>query len=525
MGFGIIGTAHLGAPRRVHGDYDYLVTGGMGFIGRHTIAELRRQHPQARIVSLDNLATAQQDRTDPLTEFVAGDVADTSLVNHLVSRCKTAVIHLAADSRVLPSLHDPAKVLDTARTNIIGTANILAAMTKTIDPLTLVYAGSSTAYGDTSVPQTETDLPSVKSPYAATKLAGELLIRSFAVTFGLDAVVLRYFQVYGPGQPTEGAYALVTGVFMRQYAAGQPLTIEGDGTQTRDFVHVADVARANVAALGLRSSGGLPINIGSGQMHSVAELADLISLNQVHVPARRIDLAATCADITAAKSLLGWEPEIKFADGIHAMLATLGAQRREETSGHDMRPGPYLAPKPDPADPCHRGQCYSLLRHCIELCEPGYGLEFGVQTGHSLELIARRLYGVGFDSFNGLPEPWGPYPKGMFAHHPPAIPNTRIVVGWFADTLPTFDFTTVQPLRLIHIDCDLYSSTKTVLEHLGPHLAPGTILVFDEYLYDWPPNEARGGDEQRAWRDFTQTHPVRWKVIGHAAGAWAIQVA
>jgi nucleoside-diphosphate-sugar epimerase len=313
---------------------DYLVTGGMGFIGRHTIAALKVAHPGAGIVCLDNLSLSEE--TDLGVEFIKGDVRDQPLVNRLVGDCRRGIVHLAADSRVLPSLANPALVVDSAGSNVIGTANILAAIAKVDRKLGFVYAGSSTAYGNSSVPQksggteavlrppdylqSETDLPSVQSPYSATKLAGEMLVRSFVVTFGIQATVLRYFQVYGPGQPTTGAYALVTGIFLRQFAAGEPLTIEGDGSQSRDFVHVTDVARANVLALD-KDSQGLPINIGSGETHTIKWLADYISLNQVHLPARKIDLKATHADIARAKNVLGWTPTIDIRKGIAQMIA------------------------------------------------------------------------------------------------------------------------------------------------------------------------------------------------------------
>ena len=295
---------------------DYLVTGGMGFIGRHTISALKSAHPDAEIVCLDNLSLSEE--ADLGVEFIKGDVRDQPLVTDLVNKCRRGIVHLAADSRVLPSLADPALVLGSAESNVIGTANILAAIAKGDRKPGFVYAGSSTAYGNNPVPQTEKDLPSVESPYSATKLCGELLIRSFAVTFGIQATTLRYFQVYGPGQPMTGAYALVTGIFLRQLKAGEPLTIEGDGTQSRDFVHVTDVAKANVAALE-KDSQGLPINIGSGETHTIKELADLISPNQTHLPPRRIDLKATQADIRLAEEILGWTPAVSFRDGVEAM--------------------------------------------------------------------------------------------------------------------------------------------------------------------------------------------------------------
>lgn len=151
-------------------------------------------------------------------------------------------------------------------------------------------------------------------------------------------------------------------------------------------------------------------------------------------------------------------------------------------------------------------------------------MEFGVQTGHSLEIITERLAAVGFDSFEGLPEEWGPFEKGAFAHQPPAVAGATLVNGWFSDTLPAFDFAAVDPLRLVHIDCDLYSSTKTVLKHLGPYLTAGVYLVFDEFLEGWPPNEHLGGEEQRAWREYADETQIEWDVVGHAGGAWSIQI-
>lgn len=297
---------------------DYLVTGGMGFIGRHTISALRAKYPEAGIVCLDNLSLS--DEVDLGVEFIKGDVRDAALIQQLVGECRCGVIHLAADSRVLPSLTDPKLIFDSVQSNVTGTANILAAL---VDKgLGFVYAGSSTAYGNRFIPQHESLLPDIQSPYAATKLAGELLVRSFVRTFDIRATVLRYFQVYGPGQPTTGAYALVTGIFLRQFASGEPLTIEGDGNQTRDFVHVTDVARANVMALRIDTH-GLPINIGSGEAHSVQELADLISPHQKSLPPRKIDLKATCADIDLARNILGWQPSVSFRDGIADMLSSV----------------------------------------------------------------------------------------------------------------------------------------------------------------------------------------------------------
>ena len=297
---------------------DFLVTGGMGFIGRATIKELIRRYPESQITCLDNLSLSEFSDLGEQVEFVQGDVRNFDLVKELVDRCKIGIVHLAADSRVLPSLAEPYLVIESTQSNVLGTANVLVAITKAKFKPSLVYAGSSTAYGEVAIPHREDKLPSIQSPYSATKLAGELLVRSFVLTFGVKATVLRYFQVYGPGQPSSGAYALVTGIFIRQFKEGAPLTIEGDGLQTRDFVHVRDVARANVLGLSFDSM-GQPINIGSGKAFSIQELADMISSNQVHRPARRIDLKDTLADTSLAERLLGWKAEIDLAAGIEEL--------------------------------------------------------------------------------------------------------------------------------------------------------------------------------------------------------------
>lgn len=162
------------------------------------------------------------------------------------------------------------------------------------------------------------------------------------------------------------------------------------------------------------------------------------------------------------------------------------------------------------------------LDHVLDLVAGGVALEFGVGSGKSLRRIATHMPVIGFDSWQGLPETWeaGRFDKGTFKCDPPTVPNTRLVEGLYADTLPTFDFEDYD-IRLVHIDCDLYTSTMTVLEHVTPHLHAGCFIVFDEY---------HGFDrcvqhEQQAFRDFTKTSPLRWTVLGHGPEQWAIQVA
>lgn len=174
--------------------------------------------------------------------------------------------------------------------------------------------------------------------------------------------------------------------------------------------------------------------------------------------------------------------------------------------------GPFIAP-------VNGG--YTLLQHILDLEPQGWALEFGVEKGLSLGMIAKHMPAVGFDSFKGLPEDWRRgYPKGSLAHKPPIVPNSRLVIGLFADTLPLFDFATVNPIGLVHIDSDLYSSAATVLEYVGPHMNSGCYIVFDEF-HGYPECDQH---EQRAWREFIERTGMPYKVIGHSDMQYAVQV-
>ncbi|ATN88710.1 glycosyltransferase [Mycobacterium phage Demsculpinboyz] len=165
-------------------------------------------------------------------------------------------------------------------------------------------------------------------------------------------------------------------------------------------------------------------------------------------------------------------------------------------------------------------QMTSTLQHALSLQPKGTALEFGVGQGKTLRMIAQQMPVVGFDSFQGLPDDWEPgrFEKGHFACEPPQVDNATLVVGLFEDTLPTFTFP--DDIGLVHIDCDLYSSTMTVLNHLEPHLRPGCILVFDEYH-----GAQRCVDhEQRAFRECAERTGIKWTVIGHGPEQWSIRL-
>ena len=209
--------------------------------------------------------------------------------------------------------------IETNEVNVGGTLNVLIAA-KEGGVKRVIYSASSSAYGDQKVlPFVETMTPNPKSPYGLQKYVGELYTRVWSEVYELETVSLRYFNVYGPRLNPDGAYALAIGKFLRQRKEGKPLTIWGDGTQTRDFTHVRDVVQANLLAAESKKVGkGEVLNIGAGRNFSVNQLAEFIGGPVVHEPPR-IEPHDTCADSSLAKRLLGWKPEIKLEEGIEEL--------------------------------------------------------------------------------------------------------------------------------------------------------------------------------------------------------------
>lgn len=297
-----------------------LVTGGAGFIGSHVCEELLKRGYQVRVV--DNLVTGHKNflPEDPNMEFVQGDITDFDICDS-VCEGVTAVFHLAAMSKVLPSLANLDMIDFCTTNNVVGTQNILKAAKKH-NVEKLVYSASSTYYGNTPPPHNENMLPACQTPYALTKYIGEQYCSLFDSLYGLNTISLRYFQVCGPRQPTNGQYAVVTGIFLRQKMMGQPLTIHGDGSQKRDFVHVKDVALANIKAYESYAH-NLVVNIGTGKSHSIKELADMISPHQVFVQSKRkVDLIETRADIALCQNLFNWSPKTSIHEIVQEMQLT-----------------------------------------------------------------------------------------------------------------------------------------------------------------------------------------------------------
>lgn len=287
-----------------------VVTGGAGFIGSHLATALLAEGYVVAVV--DNLSGGKKENVPKGAEFFELDVNDTEALTTVMSGADF-VFHLAALPRVQFSIEHP---IETNRANVDGTVSVLKAA-QDAGVKRVIFSASSSAYGDQAVMPLTEDMPaSPKSPYGLHKYIGELYCRIFSEVYGLPTVSLRYFNVYGPGADPEGAYALVIAKFLKQRALGGPMTITGDGKQTRDFTHVRDVVRANMLAAQSEQVGkGEVINIGAGNNASVNKIAELIGGPVEHI-APRLGPHDTLADNSRARKLLNWEPTVSLSEGI-----------------------------------------------------------------------------------------------------------------------------------------------------------------------------------------------------------------
>jgi UDP-glucose 4-epimerase len=295
-----------------------LVTGGAGFIGSHLIDRLLAQGRAVR--ALDNftvgrLANLDQHKGNPRLEIIEGDVADRDAVAAAASGVDR-VFHLAARADIVPSIQEPEAYF---RSNVDGTFCVVEAARKH-RVKRFVYVASSSCYGiPNQYPTPETAAADARYPYALTKYLGEQLVMHWAKVYRLPAVSVRLFNVYGPRARTSGTYGAVFGVFLAQLLAREPLTIVGDGRQTRDFTFVSDVVDALLAAAESDKVGEI-YNVGSGQPVSINELVRLLgSPPSVYIPKRPGEPDCTWADISKIRREIGWEPKVAFADGVRIM--------------------------------------------------------------------------------------------------------------------------------------------------------------------------------------------------------------
>jgi UDP-glucose 4-epimerase len=281
-----------------------VVTGGEGFIGTHLVEALTREGFD--VVSVDIKSGLDILDTSKLTEIFSG---------------ASYVFHTAALPRVQYSIEYPQQ---TSNTNVEGTLSVLVAA-RDAGVKRVVYSASSSAYGDQKVMPLREDMRANPiSPYALQKYIGELYCKLFSDVYNLSTVSLRYFNVYGPGADPNGAYALAIAKFLKQRQDNTPITITGDGTQTRDFTHVRDVVRANMlAAMSDRVGKGEVMNIGAGRGVSINEIAALVGGPVEHI-APRLEPHDTLADSSLARELLGFEPTVTIEDGIAELKSLAG---------------------------------------------------------------------------------------------------------------------------------------------------------------------------------------------------------
>ena len=269
---------------------------------------------------MDDLSGGVLEKIPSKATFHKVDICDTEELKKIFAG-SSYVFHLAARPRVPYSIDFPQ---ESHRAKADGTLSVLVAA-RDAKVGRVVYSASSSAYGEQkTMPQPETLQPKPVHPYGLQKLIGEEYSRVFYDIYGLQTVSLRYFNVYGPKLNPDGAYALVIGIFLKQKQQGNPLTITGDGEQTRDFTHVRDVVRANILAAKSDKVGhGEVINIGAGRNITINYLASLFGGEKRYIPPRP-EAHDSLADITKAKTLLLWQPEVKLEDGIEELKGEFG---------------------------------------------------------------------------------------------------------------------------------------------------------------------------------------------------------
>ena len=304
----------------------YLVTGGAGFIGSNIVEELVKQGRQVRV--LDNYATGKRENLDAFRdriEVIEGDVRSPFAVMEAVQGCNY-ILHQAALPSVPRSVKDP---LTTNEVNVVGTLNVLkAALACGVKKM--VYASSSSVYGNSAVlPKSEDMPPHPLSPYAVSKLAGENYCETFSSLYGLPIVVLRYFNVFGPRQDPASQYSAVIPKFLAAIRVGRPPVVFGDGTQSRDFCHVDNVIRANLAACLTETGNFLIANVAPGKRYTLNEMIDMMNrimgrdVKPMYDKPRLGDVRHSLASVERLKDVLGVRELIGLEEGLSKLCRTM----------------------------------------------------------------------------------------------------------------------------------------------------------------------------------------------------------
>jgi len=288
-----------------------VVTGGCGFIGSHLVDLLINSNYEVVVIDDKSSISNEIFYVNKSAKYYTYSITDENIPHEEIFKDAVYVFHLAAESRIGPSIDNPIKA---ASTNIIGTTMMLQ-YSRLYNIKKFIYSSTSSVYGNTeNLPTTINESINCLNPYSATKYAGEKMVEMYYRMFEVNSVILRYFNVFGDRSPVGGPYAPVVGIFLKQQHDNKPLTVVGDGNQRRDFIYVSDVVRANLLAAISDVDYGL-FNVGSGTNISINEIAELISDNVVYLPPRIGEAKDTLADITLS-SAISFTPTITINDYI-----------------------------------------------------------------------------------------------------------------------------------------------------------------------------------------------------------------
>ena len=292
-----------------------LVTGGAGFIGSNLVDRLLEIGHEVVVIDNEYSDVHEQFYWNPKAQNYKYDIRDYQNTRPLYDGVDY-VFHIAAEARIQPAILNP---IEAVSINSVGTCTVLQC-SREAGVKRVVYSSTSSGYGMNQSPNIETQPDDCLNPYSVSKVSGEKLCKMYTNLYGLPTILFRYFNVYGERQPLKGQYAPVVGIFLRQRAVGEPLTIVGDGNQRRDFTHVRDVVQANILAATKEVDSdafGQLYNVGTGNNYSINQIARMISDNTINIAPRPGESRVTLANNQKLRRTFGWEPTIKLDDWIN----------------------------------------------------------------------------------------------------------------------------------------------------------------------------------------------------------------
>ena len=293
----------------------FLVTGGAGFIGSNLVDYLLENNHDVVVVDNESSDAHEKFYWNLKAKNYKFDICDYKKLLSIMNGVDV-VFHIAAEARIQPAIINPIKAVTT---NVVGTCSVLQAC-REAGVKRVVYSSTSSAYGlKNSIPLKEDMIKDCLNPYSVSKTAGEELCQMYYKLYKLETIIFRYFNVYGPRQPTKGQYAPVIGLFRKQKKEGKKMTVVGDGLQRRDFTHVYDVVQANILASLTNNNKclGEIFNIGTGINYNILDIVNMLNGDCEHIEPRIGESRETLADISKSKILLGWEPKLSLEDHIN----------------------------------------------------------------------------------------------------------------------------------------------------------------------------------------------------------------